>query len=437
MTSGSNRPARRIGHVDMDSFFASVEIRDDPSLKGRPVVVGGPSDKRGVVAAASYEARRFGIHSAMPMAEAARLCPDLVRVAPNGAKYKEASGRVMEILHDFSPRVEPLSLDEAFLDLTGAERLLGPPEKIGADIRKRIFEATRLTASVGIAPNKFVAKLASDQNKPDGLCVVGDGEAAAFVQALPIERMWGVGKKTKITMERMGVRTIGDLAALGPARVKHELGIGALGMFELAWARDDREVVPDQDPQSVSHEITFARNQSSDAVLQGVLLGLAEQVGARLRRHGFQGRTVFLKLRFSDFRTITRRVTPGRYTDDSRAIYEAALTLLAEARTVSELPVRLIGVGVTSLSDPEQIPLNLFGRAPAEERAARLNAVLDRIEGRFGRNTVRRAGAMVAGRVEGTDSALERVERPGRSLHGPADAVRPGVPSPTRSTNKA
>src|SRR5690349_3527143 len=253
MEAANGRPTRWIGHVDMDSFFASVEIHDDPSLAGKPVVVGGPPEKRGVVAAASYESRVFGIHSAMPMARALELCPHLVRVSPRGARYKDVSDQVFEILRAFSPLLEPLSLDEAFLDLTGTERLLGPPDVVGPEIRCRIREATGLTASVGIAPNKFTAKLASDHRKPDGLTIVPHAEAVAFVQALPIGRMWGVGGKTGEEMARHGIETIGQFAALGPARVKQLFGIGALKMHELSWARDDRPVVPDQDPQSISH----------------------------------------------------------------------------------------------------------------------------------------------------------------------------------------
>lgn len=390
----------------MDSFFASVEIHDDPSLAGRPVVVGGPAEKRGVVAAASYEARKFGIHSAMPMARAVLLCPDLVRVSPRGGRYKEVSDRVFTILREFSPLLEPLSLDEAFFDLTGAERLLGPPETIARNLKERIRGETGLTASVGIAPNKFVAKLASDHRKPDGLCIVPPEEVVSFVQALPIERMWGVGRKTLPHLTRHGIRTIGDLAALEPARVKDLFGLGALKMYELAWGRDDRPVVPDQDPQQVSHEITFARNQSSDDVLRGVLLGLCEQVAARLRRHDFQGKTITLKLRFADFRTITRRTTLGHYTADSGAIYEAALPLLEEGRNVTTLSIRLIGVGVSGLVEPGQIPLSLFDAPADDTRAARLNAVLDRISDRFGAGAVRRAGALVARDEEGTDSNL-------------------------------
>ncbi len=404
MSSASGRAARLIGHVDMDSFFASVEIHDDPALAGKPVVVGGPAEKRGVVAAASYEARKFGVHSAMPMARALQLCPQLVRVSPRGGRYKEVSDQVFAILRDFSPALEPLSLDEAFLDLTGTERLLGEPTIIGANIRARVRAETGLTASVGIGPNKFVAKLASDHRKPDGLCVVSPADVVAFVQALPIERMWGVGQKTLPVMRGHGIATIGDLAALNPARVKQLLGLGALKMYELAWGRDDRPVVPDQDPQQISHEITFARNQSSDGVLKGVLLGLSEQVAIRLRRHEFQGRTVTLKLRFGDFRTITRRTTLGHFTADSRDIYEAALTLLDEGRSVSPLPVRLIGVGVSGLAEPAQIPLSLFDTPPRADKAARLNAALDRINERFGQSSVRKAGALLARHEAGTDS---------------------------------
>ena len=408
MEAAKGRPTRWIGHVDMDSFFASVEIHDDPSLAGKPVVVGGPPEKRGVVAAASYESRKFGIHSAMPMARALQLCPGLVRVSPRSGRYKEVSDQVFAILRDFSPLLEPLSLDEAFLDLTGCERLLGPPEVIGPRIRRRILEETGLTASMGIAPNKFVAKLASDHRKPDGLTIVTPESALGFVQALPIGRMWGVGEKTQEAMARFGIVTIGDLAALGPARVKQQFGIGALRMHELAWARDDRPVVPDQDPQSISHEITFARNQGSHDVLKGVLLGLCEQVAGRLRRHRFLGRIIVLKLRFADFRTITRRHSLGHHTDDAGDIFEIAEALLVEGRTSSPLTIRLVGIGVTGLLEPDQIPMDLFPEAPVDARASRLNAAVDRLQDRFGHEAVRRARSLLGDQLPSTESTLER-----------------------------
>jgi DNA polymerase-4 len=410
MEAARGRPTRWIGHVDMDSFFASVEIRDDPSLAGRPVVVGGPPEKRGVVAAASYEARKFGVHSAMPMARALQLCPDLVRVSPRGARYKEVSDQVFGILRDFAPALEPLSLDEAFLDLTGSERLLGSPETIGRDIKRRIVDTTGLTGSVGIAPNKFVAKLASDHRKPDGLTIVPHDEAVTFVQALPIGRMWGVGEKTAALMAKHGVVTIGDFAALGPARVKQLFGIGALKMHELAWARDDRPVVPDQDPQQISHEITFARNQSSEDVLRGVLLGLCEQVAGRMRRHRFVGKIVVLKLRFADFKTITRRTTLGHHTADAGELFEEAAALLTEGRAASPLSIRLIGVGMSGLVEPDQLPLSLFDTPVQEARANRLNDALDRLEGRFGKGSVRRARSLLLDDVDRTESTIENKE---------------------------
>lgn len=391
----------------MDSFFASVEVHDDPKLAGQPVVVGGPPEKRGVVAAASYEARKFGVHSAMPMAQALRLCPGLVRVSPRGGRYREVSEQVFGILREFTPHLEPLSLDEAFLDLTGSARLLGPVEQIASEIKQRIQAQTGLTASVGMAPNKFVAKLASDYRKPDGLTVVPHAEAVTFVQALPVERMWGVGEKTLTVMKRHGIATIGDFAGLGPIRVKQIFGIGALRMYELSWARDDRPVVPDQDPQQVSHEITFARNQGSNEVLKGVLLGLCEQVCRRLRRYGFVGRIVILKLRFSDFRTITRRSTLGHHSDDSRLLYREALGLLREGRTSSPLPVRLIGIGMSGLLEPGQLPLSLFGETPVDSRSAALNAAVDRLNDRFGARSIRRAGALQPDEAGSTESTLE------------------------------
>lgn len=408
METATGRPTRWIGHVDMDSFFASVEIRDDPSLAGKPVVVGGPPEKRGVVAAASYESRVFGIHSAMPMARALQLCPQLVRVSPRAGRYREVSDQVFDILRQFSPLLEPLSLDEAFLDLTGCERLLGPPDVVGTTIRQRIRAATGLTASVGIAPNKFVAKLASDHRKPDGLTIVPHATVVEFVQELPIGRMWGVGERTQEAMTRLGITTIGDLAALGPARVKQHLGLGALKMYELSWARDDRPVIPDQDPQSISHEITFARNQSSHDVLKGVLLGLCEQVAGRLRRHRFLGRIIVLKLRFADFKTITRRQTLGHHTDDAGELFDTAEALLVEARTASPLTIRLIGVGISGLVEPDQIPLDLFAEPAADARTSRLNAAVDRIQDRFGSAAVRRARSLMGDRPETTDSTLER-----------------------------
>ena len=269
---------RIIAHVDMDAFYASVEIRDDPSLAGRPVVVGGSSHGRGVVAAASYEARRYGIHSAMPMARAERLCPQLVRVSPNFLKYRDDSGKIMRVLGEFSPSLQPLSLDEAFVDLTGTGLALGRPWDLGGKIKERIREETRLTASVGIAPVKFVAKIASDLEKPDGLVIVAPGTVEQFLRPLPIGRLWGVGPKTRETLEEFGIRTIGDLAAFDPKRLAARFGPHAEHLVELARGEDERGVVPESEAKSYSHEETFATDITDRENLETVLLDQAIRV---------------------------------------------------------------------------------------------------------------------------------------------------------------
>ncbi len=356
-------PRRVIAHVDMDAFYASVEAHDDPSLQGLPLVVGGPPEKRGVVAAASYEARRFGIRSAMPMARAVVLCPDLVRISPRMARYREVSGVIMGILKSFSPLVEPLSLDEAFVDLTGTGRTFGEPVEAGEQIRAAIRAETGLTASVGIAPNKFLAKLASDENKPDGLTLVTPETAVEFVQRHPVERIWGVGEKTADKLHRLGLHRAADVAAAEPSVLKRHFGLLGLRLHELAWGRDDRPVVPESEPKSVSHEVTFAKNQKSLALLQGVLTGLSEQTARRLRRARMVGRTVNLKLRYGDFTTITRQESLGHPTDDAGEIDAAASRLLEVERALDERPVRLLGVGVTGLLRRTQMNLDLFGAA--------------------------------------------------------------------------
>lgn len=365
MVAGTSNRGRVIAHVDMDAFYASVEVRDDPSLRGLPVVVGGPPEKRGVVAAASYEARAFGIHSAMPMGRAMRLCPELVRISPRMARYREVSATLLGILKTFSDRVEPLSLDEAFVDLTGTENLFGPPAEAGAKIRAAIRAETGLTASVGIAPNKLLAKIASARNKPDALTVVTPEEAVAFVQELPVERLWGVGEKTAARLHRLGIHRAADLAQREPSFLKRHFGVLGLRLYEWAWGRDDRPVVPDAEAKSVSREITFAKNQRSTELLEGVLLGLCRQTAQRLQREHLVGRVVNLKLRFSDFTTVTRQESLGHLTDDANEIHEVASRLLELERATDPRPVRLLGVGVTGLLHRAQMNLDLFGDAGA------------------------------------------------------------------------
>jgi DNA polymerase-4 len=413
---------RIIAHVDMDAFYASIEIRDDPSLEGKPVVVGGASESRGVVSAASYEARKYGIHSAMPMATAERLCPHLIRLPVNMEKYRSVSEQIMEILRSFSPLVEPLSLDEAFLDLTGTEETLGPPPEVGRRIKERIREATRLTASVGIAPAKFVAKIASDLEKPDGLVVVEPGQVVSFLAPLPIARLWGVGPRTREALEEMGIRTIGDLARIGRRRLVARFGVHGERLFDLARGHDEREVVPEWEAKSYSHEQTFARDQTDGELLEGVLLDQALRVSRRLRRDAVCGRVVVLKLRYHDFTTVTRRVTLDGPTADGDEIYRVARHLFRRHWTGE--PVRLIGVGVSRIESAAGEMLDLFTPADAMLRRERLARVIDRIEERFGRGRIVRAKMLESQGAEDTGTPSQRgweespptrrVRRPGK-----------------------
>ena len=401
-------PGRLVAHVDMDAFYASVEVLDDRSLEGKPVVVGGPPEKRGVVAAASYEAREFGIRSAMPMGRAVALCPDLIRISPRMSRYREMSQSIMGILGTFSPLVEPLSLDEAFLDLTGTERTLGPPDEAGRQIRSAIHTETGLTASVGLAPNKFLAKLASEVDKPDGLTVIDPDSAVDFVQGLPVERLWGVGEKTAAKLKRLKMDTVRDIAGAEPSLLKRHFGVIGLRLHELAWARDDRPVVSHSETKSVSHEITFAKNQKSADLLLGVLMGLCQQTARRLRQAKLVGRTINLKLRYGDFTTVTRQEGAGHPTEDAGEIFTVASRLLEMERSVDKRSVRLLGVGVTGLLRRTQLNLELFG-SPAESgprppatgdsrggsgdpgaRREGLNRALDHLEDRFGPGSVSR-----------------------------------------------
>jgi len=406
----TSEATRRIAHVDMDAFYASIEIRDNPSLAGKPVVVGGPGTARGVVAAASYEARKFGIHSAMPMARAERLCSALVRLPANFEKYRDVSRQVMAILGEFSPSIEPLSLDEAFLDLTGSELVLGPSFIVGRAIKERIRAETRLAASVGIAPVKFVAKIASDFKKPDGLVVVEPSELIAFLRPLPISRLWGVGPKTEERLSLLGIHTVADLADIDPARLERQLGEHGRHLYALAHGRDERHVVPNWDAKSYSHEQTFAKDVDDQDALEAVLLDQAIRVARRLRHDGVTGRVVQLKLRFSDFHTITRQETLRQPTLDADEIYRSGRALLALARESDGegRPIRLVGVGVHAIRPADEEELDLFLPPPSQSKSRKLADVIDRIEDRFGRGKVTRAKILGAEGVEGTGSPSDR-----------------------------
>jgi DNA polymerase-4 len=387
-TSADTAEARTILHVDMDAFFVSVELLRRPELRGQPVVVGGTGN-RGVVAAANYEARAFGVHSAMPSTRARRLCPHAVFLPGDHQHYGEISKRVMAIFTSFTPFVEPLSLDEAFLDVTGSRRLYGEGEAIGHAIRQRVLDDEGLTCSVGVAATKFIAKLASEAAKPRanpagvrpglGVKVVAAGDELRFLHPLPARALWGVGPVTLDRLERLGVRTVGDIAALPETSL-----VGALGkangqhLHRLAHAIDDRDVVPEQGVKSIGHEETFATDHHRLDTLERELIRMADAVGSRLRAHDLAGRTVQIKVRFRDFQTITRSTTMPAPVDDTTTITRAAKTLLA---AIDPAPgVRLLGVSVAQLSQPvgRQLSLDDLGARSREDATGAVDAIRER-----------------------------------------------------------
>jgi len=363
----------------MDAFYASVEQRDRPELRGRPVIVGADPKGRGVVSAASYEARRFGVNSAMPIGRAARLCPDAVFLPVDMDKYARVSGDIMAILSEYSPLLEPISVDEAFLDVTGTERLLGPPLEVARTIKARLHRDVGLTASAGVAPNKFLAKLASDLRKPDGLVEVKAEQEGAFLRELPIERLWGVGRVTAHDLRAMGIETIGQLARVPVGVLAKRFGKWGTLLHELAHGRDDRPVEPFAAPKSMGAEETFAEDTRDAEELRRTLLAQAERVARELREEGYAGRTVTLKLRFADFQTITRSLT-GEATQDGLEVFRRAFALLDRVARVK--PVRLIGVSVSGLIQGGPAQLSLFSAAAA--RRDRVARAADRLARRFG-----------------------------------------------------
>jgi len=338
--------ARTILHVDMDAFFASVEQRDDPTLLGKPVLVGS-KERRGVVAAASYEARKFGCHSAQPMAQALRLCPSAVVVEPHRDRYVEASDRVFRILESTTPAVEPLSIDEAFLDVTGTERLLGPPRAVAETIRSRIREDVSLTASVGIAPNKFLAKLASDLCKPNGLAEIDASRVDEVLLPLPIERLPGVGETTGRRLRAEGLATVGDVRRAPLSDLVRRFGTFGEWIGNLSRGIDDRPVVTDGECKSMGHEMTFTHDREDPEDVRAVLLSQCEEVARRVRRAGLFAKGVTVKIRFGDFETITRSATLDRPSDLTSEFADAALALFSRWARAQFVPVRLIGMSAS------------------------------------------------------------------------------------------
>ena len=378
---------RKILHVDMDAFFASVEQRDNPCLLGKPVVVGGRLESRGVVSAASYEARKFGIHSAMPITEASRRCPKAVFLPVNLEKYREVSLQIRQIFLTYTPMVEPLSLDEAFLDVTGSTSLFGPADKIALTIKQRIQQELNLTASVGLACNKFLAKLASDLKKPDGFVVVQPDRIQEFLDPLSVKRIWGVGAKTAEQLHKHNVKTVKDLRHL-ELRYLTQL-FGALGsqLYQLAQGIDDRLVESDRVVKSIGRETTFATDIADREELETTLLKLAVAVGRSLRKERLRGKTVTLKVRLGDFRTLSRSRTLPRATDFDDVIFQEARSLLRELSL--KQPLRLIGVTLNNLTNQLENQLSMF-EEPQLERE-NLTKVLDLVKEKYGEKSITRA----------------------------------------------
>ena len=381
-------------HADMDAFYASVEQRDDPSIRGRPVIVGGTS-MRGVVSAASYEARAFGVHSAMPTAQARKLCPDAVFLRGDMKKYARESRRIFELFRCFTPVVEGLSLDEAFLDLAGTERLLGPPAKVADDLRRRVREETGLAVSCGIAPVKMVAKIASEIAKPDGVCLVPPGRVREFLCELPVGRIWGVGPVARSQLERIGITTIGGLAAAPDAALQRALGSWGPRAAALARGEDPREVEAYRDARSYSEENTFGEDVADRETLRRTIRAHAEAVARRLRRDEVRARGVLLKLKLARplgagrYPQLSRSLTLPIASDDGGVLGQAALRLLARSG-VSE-PIRLVGVAASRIEAGGPAQLSLLPSPAEDPRRRRLNCVVDEIRERFGSGSLARA----------------------------------------------
>ena len=380
-------PAATIMHLDMDAFFASVELLERPDLVGLPVIVGGRG-ARSVVTAATYEARKYGVNSAMPMSVALRRCPKAIVLEPHFERYRHFSQLVMGLCSDVTPLVEPLSIDEAFLDVAGARRLLGSPWEIGRKLRSRVFEQTGLRCSIGVATTKFIAKLASGLAKPDGLLVIPGAATLDFLHPLPISALWGVGAKTAEHLERLGLRTVGDVAHTPVATLSKSLGSGAgEKLHALAWARDPRSVTTLREEKSVGHEVTFEYDITDPAIIRRELLRMSDQVAVRLRKADLVGRTVVLKLRYGDFTTITRSRKLEEHTALGRRIYDEVVDVYAAVER-SDARIRLVGVRMEQLAPAEDVALGLWDTDDGWRDAEQ---AIDAVSARFRRGLVQPA----------------------------------------------
>jgi DNA polymerase IV len=395
-TVWGNHPV--IMHLDMDAFFAAIEQSIHPSLRGKPVIVGGDPDSRGVVSTCSYEARNYGVHSAMPMKEAHRLCPDAIYVNTSGEKYSYMSTQVVNIMRRFSPSVEPVSIDEAFADITAIHKRYGGPEQVAKAIKKAIKDETDLTCSIGIGPNRSVAKIASGSNKPDGLVIIPPDDVKQFLWGRPVDHIWGVGKKSAAALEKVGIKTIGDLAQTSEKQIKAMFGIMGPGLVRMANGEGETDVRAshiEYEAKSMGHEHTFDRDTNDQPKVLGLLLYLSDRVSRRLRQTGCVGRTVTLKVRKSDFKLLTRAITLNVYIDTEKDIYRASRKLLLDNRFL-EQPIRLIGVSISHLKEKgaDLFDEFLIDYDPLKKRQ-KLDKVLDNLRDKHGEEAIFFAASQV------------------------------------------
>jgi len=376
-------------HVDMDAFFASIEQLDNPSLKGQPVIVGGRPGGRGVVSAASYEARVFGVHSAMPLKTALRLCPQGIFLPVRFERYGQISRQIREIFHRYTPIVEPLSSDEAFLDVKGSEGLFGSAETMGKKIKEEILKETGLTASVGVAPNKFLAKLASDLKKPDGFVVIRPEKIREILNPLPVGRLWGVGKKAELRLQALGYKTIGQIAEADPKALQMAFGPSAINLWELAQGIDSRTVTPDRIAKSLSADVTFPDDIADKEVLLEKLLELVEHLGARLRKKEVKAAAIEVKLRSSDFETRSVSKTLLEPANETMLIWDETKILFEKLLKMNLLPARLISVGATRLARPGDVQGGLFDTKIVQKHGE-IDRTLDAIKEKFGGKAIGR-----------------------------------------------
>jgi len=380
-------------HADMDAFYASVELLDKPHLADKPVAVGGPSKTRGVISAANYIARQYGVHSALPCAIATRRCPDLVLLKPRMAVYAEYSQKIREIFSRYTPLIEPLALDEAFMDTSASEKLFGSTESIGKKIKQDIKNELNLTVSIGIAPNKFIAKIASDIQKPDGFVVVGNHETQDFLDPLPITRIWGIGKVTAAQLHERGIKSIRDLRQIPESQLQNWFGKHGSHLWRLANGIDERKVITDSQAKSISHETTFDINLENLETIQSVLLHLTELVSARLRHAHLKGRTITLKIRYADFKTITRSHSIDEATDSTSEIWKIIKEITLPKVPIKKQGIRLLGVGVSQFANEthnHSDQLTLFDNNPGHQpvKHSSIDKLTDDINNRFGSNTL-------------------------------------------------